>query len=387
MKYLTKTILSDKTVSKVFASGIEGYLVGGYIRDIIRGERSNDMDFVVKGNIKMIVPNIFSDIDRSIVEFKDATLIRVVIGDITIDFSELKGNIEDDLCSRDFAMNAIAWSPDRGIIDPINGIEDIRKERIRAVSEKNFIDDPLRMLRAYRFAGELGWEIDRDTRKTVKNLKNLIKQSAPERITLEFFKLLNSHNYFRALKYAFLDGLLKEILSFNNNKLLDNIKALSKFNAFLKKMPEKYRAKFNEPFSQGLSYLGLLRAEQLLYNSSYSRNNLRLSRALLKRLASTEKALTGYTKLKRITKKQIFDLFEGAGDAVMDFAVLTRRKRLLDDAERFLNIKQALSTKKIIGITGARGPEIGKLIKEMRCLQFIGKINKEEDAVAWLSKL
>ena len=69
----------------------------------------------------------------------------------------------------------------------------------------------------------------------------------------------------------------------------------------------------------------------------------------------------------------------------MDFAVLTRRKRLLDDAERFLNIKQALSTRKIIGITGARGPEIGKIIKEMRCLQFIGKINKEEDAIAWLS--
>lgn len=384
MKYLTKTILSDKAVSRVFASGVEAYLVGGYIRDIIRGKRSNDIDFVVKGNIKMIVPNIFSDIDR-IVEFKDAALIRVVIGDITIDFSELKGTIEDDLCSRDFAMNAIAWSPDRGIIDPINGIEDIRRERIRAVSEKNFIDDPLRMLRAYRFAGELGWEIDRDTRKRAKNLKNLIKQSSPERITLEFFKLLNSHNYFRALKYAFSDSLLNEILSFNSNKLLENITALSKFNAFLKKMPEKYRAKLNEPFSQGLSYIGLLRAEQLLYNSSCSRNNLRLSSAILKRLCSTEKALTRYTKLKRLAKKQLFNLFEEAGDGVMDLAVLTRRKRLLDDAERFLNIKQTLSTKNIIGITGARGPEIGKLIKEMRCLQFTGKINNEDDAVGWLS--
>lgn len=387
MDDLRKKILGEPLVSRVFEAGVEAFLVGGYLRDILRGVISKDIDFVIKDDPKNLVTRIFPDLNKSIIEFKKVLMVRVVTGNKTIDFSELKEGIEDDLKHRDFTMNAIAWSPENGVVDPLEGVVDIKKCRIKSISEKNFMNDPLRLLRAYRFAAELGWTIDGGTRKIIRKLKNSIKQSATERITLEILKLLNSDGHLNALKAAVTDGLLQEILAIKNNQLNNNIKALSRFKSFLKKIPEEYKGFFNETFSQELAYIGLLKAEQLLYGSSLERNNLRLSRATLKRIMVTAKLLKRYEKNRGMNDVRIFDIFTEAGDAVMDFALLAGREKLLKKAERFMNIQPVLPAEKVMEITAlGGGPGLGALLKEMRCLQFIGKIRNEKDARAWLSK-
>lgn len=386
MGELKEAILADPLVSRVFATGEGTFLVGGYVRDLVRGVRSGDIDFVVRGDPGSVVSRIFPEGEGSVIAFRETLLVRVVIGDTVIDFSELKGRIEDDLLRRDFTMNAIAWSEEKGIIDPLSGMGDIRKGIIRAVREKNFIDDPLRLLRAYRFAGELGWVIDRKTRKMIRNLKSAIRESAAERITLEFFKLLNSDDHLRALKQAFIDGLLSEVLASNSEQLRENLKAISRLKRFLKRIPEESRVHLEKAFSQGLSFAGLLRAEQLLCGSDYEGNKLSLSRAILKRLEGSSSLLKRYRENRNIDDARSFSLFAEAGDAVIDFALLTGSLRIVKKAETFLGIRPVLSAEKVMEISGlAPGPELGRALHEMKKMQFLRKIRDEKGAAKWLA--
>jgi len=115
------------------------YLVGGYIRDIFIGTETDDRDYVLEGygawEFAKMVAGIFNG---SFVGLdKERDISRVVIEKRTLDFSGTSGKlIEEDLKRRDFTINSIAWSPVRGIIDPLNGIEDIKSSVIRAVKKK-----------------------------------------------------------------------------------------------------------------------------------------------------------------------------------------------------------------------------------------------------------
>lgn len=386
---MEEAILGDPGVSGILSrlsnSGTETFLVGGYLRDVLRGVRSKDIDFVVRGDPGSIVSRIFPEGEGSVIAFRETLLVRVVLGDTVVDFSELKGEIESDLCSRDFTANAIAWSGQKGIIDPLKGISDIRLGILRGVAEKNFLDDPLRLLRAYRFAGELGWKIDRKTRKMIRKFKDYIKQSAPERTTLEVFKLLNSDGHLGALRQAFVDGLLNEIINLETKQLQANLKVLSRLSSFLKKIPEEWKVHLDKTFSQGLSFAGLLRAEQFLYRADLEGSKLSLSRAIRKRLEGTSALLSTYEENRSIDDSRIFDLFAAAGDAVMDFARLTRSRRILKKAELFLRIPSVLPAAKVMEMSGlGPGPALGRVLHEMRKLRFMGKIEDEKDAGTWL---
>jgi tRNA nucleotidyltransferase/poly(A) polymerase len=390
MKDIRERVLIEPLVSRVLGMGMQMYLVGGYLRDILRGAKSKDIDFVVKGDPESILKKIAPKVGGSVVKFSKAPLVRVVAGDYTLDFTELKGTIEEDLSQRDFTVNALAWSEEEGIIDPFNGLSDIRRKRIRAIAADNFLADPLRLIRAYRFSGEFGWEIEGGTRTTIRKLKDLIRRPATERITLEIFRLLNSMNSdscLNALKMAKRDGILEELITFKNNNLGGNIKAISRFNIFLNKVPQEYKVLLTEPFSQGLSYGGLLRAELLLLGSSLERNRLSISRSILKRLRITSGLLNELEKDKRMDNRRTFDLFIKAGEAVRDFAFLTMRQGLLEKAERFMVTKPVLTAERIMEITRiGPGPELGNVLGELKRMWFLGEIKNETDAVAWLSR-
>ena len=154
MKNIKKIILGNKINSKVFSLGKEVYIVGGYLRDALIGKESWDIDYVVRGDIRQFAMQLLAQkrSNATIVELKKELMIRIVLKNgLTLDFTELKGDVKDNLGERDFTMNAIAWSPGTGIIDPFNAVKDIAKHRIKAISIDNFRNDPLRLLRTYRF--------------------------------------------------------------------------------------------------------------------------------------------------------------------------------------------------------------------------------------------
>ena len=141
------------------------YLVGGYIRDVILGRKTEklDVDIVVPLNAieigKKIADNIGS---RFIILDKKREVVRNIFNIIYIDIAnQVSSSIEGDLSSRDFSINAIAFLFDKkSLFDPLNGLKDLEISLLRTHSENNLLNDPLRILRCFRFVSELNFKID-----------------------------------------------------------------------------------------------------------------------------------------------------------------------------------------------------------------------------------
>jgi tRNA nucleotidyltransferase/poly(A) polymerase len=386
---LKNKILRDRYNSIIFKAnrGGELYLVGGYVRDILRGVHSTDRDYIVSDDIKNFVNKIKETIKGSVIEFKRGGTIRIALNDgVTFDFSRPMGTLKEDLSKRDFTLNSLAWSPNTGIIDPFKGLKDIKNRRIRTLSGKNLTADPLRMLRAYRFASEFNGSIEERTRKAIKMFHNRIKQVSPERITFELFNLLNSENPVKYLKMALYDRLLKDILFISDKKLEHNIKAISRLEVKLDKLSLKVKVQLEQIFSQNLTYKGLLRLV-LLFRQNGSMplgTGLRMSNKIIKRIMITHRGLSEFKK------DELFNIFLESKEAAIDILILKGRIDLLREYRRFNNIwkKGYLSSSEIERIANIRGgPRLGKAIIELRRAQFEKKIKDKRDAKKFLSNI
>jgi tRNA nucleotidyltransferase/poly(A) polymerase len=384
---LRRKILRNPLCSKVLSANKDVYLVGGYLRDlIIRGVHSKDIDFVARKNVRSIVNYVSATFGGRVVELRKERMLRVILaGGTTVDFSRMKGDIEEDLGGRDFTINAMAWSPATGLIDPNCGLRDIEKGVISAISGQNLKDDPLRLLRAYRFAAELEMTVSKATRGLIRPLAGKIRKSATERITLEFFKLLNSENPSKALAEALSDGVLMHIIPLSVNRLRNNIKSISSLDNIVKKTHERHILK---EFSQGLSMRGLLRLERLMLGAEPDKALFSLSADIRKRLRDTDRFYGEYKKINKVNKYKVFELFSAAGESAGDLLLLTGHTALLADLKRFERIQTRglIGAEEIMTITGlGSGPRLGRVIREMKRLQFAGELSTRQAARRWLS--
>ena len=203
------------------------YLVGGAIRDKIIGIDNYDEDYCIVGLNENEFEKIFPEAKKYGksfgvygIEGKEFALARIeekiLEGHKGFNIISNKDiEIEEDLKRRDITINSIAQDVLTGeIIDPFNGIEDIKNKIIRATSEK-FIEDPLRVYRVARLASKLNFEVEENTIKLMNSLKEELKTLSPERVFEELRKALNTDNpskFFIILKGAnVLDVHFKEI--------------------------------------------------------------------------------------------------------------------------------------------------------------------------------
>lgn len=219
MNDVVKKIKEDKIVKliKEYAKDADVYLVGGALRDFYLGKENFDKDIVVKKDAKKFAKNLADELDASFVPLDEENKIyRLVFKDKSncIDVANMCGEtIEEDLTRRDLTINSIAINlKNFEIIDVTDGIKDLKSKKIRHISEKNFIEDPLRLLRVYRFQAMLGFELNEETVKAVKKHAGKINNSASERINYELLKLFSGAYTERALFDMDSAGLLKEIL-------------------------------------------------------------------------------------------------------------------------------------------------------------------------------
>jgi putative nucleotidyltransferase with HDIG domain len=213
---------------KASVEGIELYLVGGAVRDMILrdiggGEGSiNDLDLSMPIRPMSFAHDFAAEMGGAFVlldeEFPTA---RVVIGgDLILDFSQFRApSLEEDLAMRDLTINALAVKlgdllsgNEIELIDPKGGYQDMLNGIIRFCSERSVRDDPLRLLRVYRFAAALDFKIAPESRAIVRRYVHLISESAPERIRDDLFKLLRSPISYTWVKAMDEDGLLEEII-------------------------------------------------------------------------------------------------------------------------------------------------------------------------------
>ena len=172
-------------------------LVGGSVRDGLLNKLSPkpDLDFVIPTNAIKFSENLSKKINATLIKLDEKRdIARLVVNGWTLDFARQVGdNLKDDLLRRDFRINAIALRLEDNpeIYDPTGGIDDLKSKKIVAISEKNLIDDPLRILRGFRLMCELNFELEKKTKKFLKNNADKLSNVAPERIKMEILKIVN----------------------------------------------------------------------------------------------------------------------------------------------------------------------------------------------------
>ena len=226
-----------KEVSRVTETlqnaGFEAYLVGGCVRDMLRGESPKDWDITTNATpeeIQKLFEDSFYENDYGTVgvvnkETEDKTLKVIEVTPYRIEGKYSDGrrpdevhfsdNLEDDLKRRDFTVNAIAYSISKGqIVDPYKGQKDIKDKVLRTVGkpEERFGEDALRILRAVRLATELGFTINTETEKAIKQLASTLENISKERIRDEFIKIIMSSRPMDGIILANKLGILKYII-------------------------------------------------------------------------------------------------------------------------------------------------------------------------------
>ena len=216
--------------------GLECYVIGGFVRDyIIKKSPPKDIDIVVVGDGVNFANHISSKLKNSphVTVFKTYGTAMFKYNDMEIEFVGARkesyslesrnpkvstGSLEDDQNRRDFTINSMAFSLNKAnygaLVDPFNGLNDIQNKIIRTPldPEITYNDDPLRMLRAIRFATKLGFKINDESLNSIQSLSSRIEIITKERIIVELNKILLTDK--ASIGFILLDkcGLLKYIL-------------------------------------------------------------------------------------------------------------------------------------------------------------------------------
>lgn len=217
-----KKVLSDFKNKK-----FEIYVVGGAVRDLLMGKIVYDWDFTTNATPEQILEiypegfcdNKFGTVGISIEGFNEPfeiTTYRTEHGysdNRRPDSVSWGKSLEEDLKRRDFTINAFAYDGEK-LIDLYDGQKDLSNKNLRAVGDPNerFGEDALRMMRAVRIAGELKFQIEKNTFEAIQSNATLINKIAKERIKDELFKVLKSNNPYSGIVHLKESGLMQEIL-------------------------------------------------------------------------------------------------------------------------------------------------------------------------------
>ena len=283
-------------LEKFNEAGYEAYFVGGCVRDYLLNDEFSDIDITTNALPDEVKQIFRKSIDTGI---QHGTVTILVNGDNfevttfrteddyidhrTPEKVEFVSDLKEDLDRRDFTINAMALDSKGKLYDYHCGEMDLRNKVIKTVNNPNerFFEDALRMLRAFRFSSKLGFEIEENTLKAIKNNAELIKFVSIERIVNEFRKLLTGRGNKRSLELLldsnlnnyipFLDEISK-IIDFSNYTFCQSLYILSKINDIsFEKLKElklsnkeikqiKIYEKINEEFSSNVPL------EIILYN-------------------------------------------------------------------------------------------------------------------------
>lgn len=196
------------------------YIVGEYIRDFLLGKKRNEIDIIVEKDLDIIVKKLkFDNDDKNMnINFDNYSYYTIVDrnNEITINFYVMnKNNIEEELKCRDFTINSLAVNiseintlddiNENNIIDPLGGIDCIKKELIKVTDEDIFNKNPEKIIKAVRLMAELNFDMDEKTIDLIRNNPELVKNISALYLRDELFRLLKlskTHNYF-----VFMDNI------------------------------------------------------------------------------------------------------------------------------------------------------------------------------------
>lgn len=199
----------ERTLKKLNQNGYQAYIVGGCVRDFLLGKEPSDYDICTDAKPEAVMAVFEHAIPTGI---KHGTVTVIDEEPIEITTFRTEGNypdhrhpdtvtfvsdVKEDLARRDFTINAMAYHPDIGLVDPFGGQDDLNNRMIRCVGDpsKRFEEDALRMIRAHRFAAKLHFTIEENTQKAIDANAHWISRVAVERLYKELIEILRYDPY------------------------------------------------------------------------------------------------------------------------------------------------------------------------------------------------
>lgn len=386
-----RDILSTSTVIRTAfdtskALGQKVYLVGGAVRDIlIYACLGNDFDFVVEGKGIPFAQTFAGKSHGSFFVLDDSRDTSRVIGKnrFQADFSGMHGGIEEDLRSRDFTINSMAVPLDsifesggmgKGVVllDPLGGVKDINDKLLRASSQSIIQQDPLRIMRAFRFSSYLGFAIDEELSILIKKAWGDLSTVSEERVRAELFMVLDRPAAYKALRAMDGAGVLKGLfpdldkwkgffqggwhihdLFDHSMKTVDAVEdVLSRLNIYFPRFKKEIESLMCEEIEACVTRRGLVKFASLLHDSGkfYTRTmedgrgrflgheakgeeincgiarRLKLSRRtemMFRGLTANHMRILGLSRLKKITTRARYRFFRDAEGYAVELLILS----------------------------------------------------------------
>ena len=384
-------------------------LVGGAVRDacLKREQDYIDLDFVLPEFAVETAKKIAHHYHAGFVVLdQQRQIARVVFPQGTVDFALQEGdNLTKDLQRRDFTVNAIAYNPHTAqLIDPLDGLSDIKGRVLRMVCGKNLEDDPLRLLRAYRQAAQLNFTIDSRTRASIRKRVGLLGKVAAERVQTELNHLLSHPHGNVWLKEAAKDNLLRKWLPSIN---ADNLQRVASVELAVEQISESlndhrimqvqdFAGEYFSTRDIQTAKLACLvsqlpkQAESELLKLKYPRWETRSVLMILKNLHWLQSDFSPmdlrqqyffFLEIGTILPIMMLVAWVSGGDRRK---IIDLFKRYLNPSDRVAHVRPLITGRDLLQHLEIKpGPKIGQLLTEVQIAHIEGKINNKEEALAF----
>lgn len=380
MKTKTKELDVAKTIMcRLEDKGFESYLVGGYVRDLLLGKDSKDIDITTSAKPQEVKSIFNKTIDvgiehGTVVVIEDGYSFEVTT--FRADGEYLDGrrpssvqfsnNLKDDLIRRDLTINALAIDLEGKVIDEFGGVDDLNNKVIRSVGSpyKRFNEDALRMLRAIRFMSQLGFKMDDNTLEGIKENKQKIELISIERVYVELEKMFKGTHMKDSLVVFVESGIYKELPFFKhvNKEGVLSLKGLNLIEAVIKLTLD----------------LGLDHEYLELIKLNKEKDFIEESKGLKLEL---NKGLTedGLKMLSYKTDIKVLNLFYKLGYSLKEVMFMLKFKEGLNyNSKKDLGI----SSKEIMDLVDKKpGKWLGELILNLEELVITGKLSNEKGSL------
>ncbi|WP_414624169.1 CCA tRNA nucleotidyltransferase [Calothrix sp. CCY 0018] len=393
------------------------YLVGGAVRDAILGRNREYLD------LDFILPSEAVNVARKIAKYHQAGFVlldeqrqiaRVVFPNATVDIAQQEGDsLETDLHRRDFTINAIAYNiHTQEIRDPLHGGADLEAGILRMISPANLEDDPLRLMRGYRQAAQLGFSIEAETHSTIRALASHLEKVAAERIRVELGYMLANPQGTPWLIKAVEDGLLKTSFKYATS----HCTLVAEVDKVALQLTEEFPT-LKEILQQNIrdtvktTWLGIAKLACLV-NSKPEIAETELEKLTYSKaeVQSVTTALRTFPKLDaQLSLREQYFLFREAGSVFPTTAILATAygnvvrdmsedkplttyasllSRYLSPDDPVAHPTQLVSGTHIISsLNIPSSPLIGKLLTEIAVAQVEGKISTFDEAIEFARKM
>jgi len=392
----------------------EAHLVGGSVRDHLLQRQSSylDLDFVLPSRAVEVASELATACGAGFVVLDEARRIaRVVFDQVTVDFAQQQGDsLEADLRRRDFTVNAIAYHPHtQTIVDPLQGKADLATKTLRMVSAQNLADDPLRLMRAYRQAAQLGFTLDAQTQQAIHQLAPQLQKISVERIRNELDALLSVRAGTAQLSAILNHQLLSFCLPQFSDRSITQIAQIDSAAQQLAQAMPQYAKQLNQwqkpvPAGSYRSWMKATKLSQLLTPNaataqaelkalSYSRTETQAIVTILKAQPAID-----ILKTQSLSRYQQFFLFKQTGKCFPAVSLLALAQgveltvvkpmieKYLDPQNVIAHAQTLLTGDEIMQQLNIKpGKQLGQLIKAIERAQAEGVIADKLSAIAWLT--